>query len=258
VLIAHLTDTHVLARGGRIAGDLDPARRLGGCIQTIGDLRPQPDAVVITGDPTDGGREEEYVRLRELLAPLSTPCFLIPGNHDTTAPMRRVFADHGYLFADQAFMHYTVDELPVRLIGLDTRLPDQSGGTLCEARLGWLEQRLTERPHLATLLLMHHPPIEVGIPHMDAIGCGNAGALSRILSKHRQVLHILCGHVHRMVQGGLNGVAITVGPSTSHAIALDTQGRGGIETVPHPPAFCLLNISDTGATTVHLEYPSRH
>lgn len=254
MLIAHLTDTHIVPPGERGTGDIDPAVRLERCIDDINSLRPRPDAVLITGDLTERGREDEYAELRRVLEWLTAPYFLIPGNHDATAAMRGAFADHRYLFGDEAFMHYAIDDFPVRLIGLDTRVPGQSSGRLCDARLAWLERRLGERPDLPSLLLMHHPPIDVGIPHMDAIRCHNAGGLYRLLGRHGQVLHILCGHVHRMVHGSLNGVAVTVGPSTAHAVQLNFEAQDELSLVADPPAFCLLNINDAGATTVHVNY----
>ena len=60
-------------------------------------LDPRPDVVLATGDLVDGGKPEEYARLRRLLAPLAMPVYLIPGNHDARDALRAVFADHAYL-----------------------------------------------------------------------------------------------------------------------------------------------------------------
>lgn len=254
MLIAHLTDTHICPPGEQITGRGDATARLALCIDELNALRPRPTAAVLTGDLTEYGREDEYAELRRLLNGLSVPYFLLPGNHDATAAMRRVFKDHDYLFGDETFMHYAIGDFSVRLIALDTRVPGQSGGLLCQTRLDWLQRRLDEEPHRATLMLMHHPPIDVGIPHMDAIRCHNVDGLSHILGQHPQVRHILCGHVHRMVHSSLNGIAVTVGPSTSHAVQLDFEADSELPLVPDPPAFCLLNVTDAGATAVHVNY----
>ena len=46
----------------------------------------------------DLGRPEEYAWLRELLAPLSLPLVVVPGNHDDRDAMRAAFADGGYSY----------------------------------------------------------------------------------------------------------------------------------------------------------------
>lgn len=96
-LLLQLSDLHI-REPGRIAYDrLDTAPYLQQALDSILRLRQQPDAVVITGDLTDFGRTAEYRHLRSLLAPLSMPVYLMPGNHDDRAQMRNSFADHAYL-----------------------------------------------------------------------------------------------------------------------------------------------------------------
>ena len=67
------------------------------CVQEIRRLRPQPDLVIATGDLVDLGIAEEYAHLRQLLAPLPMPCYLIPGNHDERGALREAFPEHAYL-----------------------------------------------------------------------------------------------------------------------------------------------------------------
>src|SRR5690606_25677758 len=65
--------------------------------RAIGRLEQAPDAVVMTGDLADGGHDEAYALLRELLAPLSMPVYLLVGNHDAREPLLRAFPDHARL-----------------------------------------------------------------------------------------------------------------------------------------------------------------
>src|SRR5260370_27749823 len=67
------------------------------------------------------------------------PLYVIPGTHASREGLSRAFADRGYLPTSGGFLHYTVEEWPVRLIGLDTQVPGQPGGRLCAERLA--------RPH---------------------------------------------------------------------------------------------------------------
>src|SRR5207245_3949899 len=105
---------------------------------------------------------EEYALLRSLLEPLSMPVFVIPGNHDAREPMRDAFIADGYL-PHEGFLHYAIEEHALRIIGLDTLVPGEAGGALCEDRLRWIDRALAAAPGRPTLVLMHHPPFATGI-----------------------------------------------------------------------------------------------
>src|SRR5260370_7551198 len=147
MLIAQISDMHSKAEGELLYGRIDTAGFLERAVAHVGALDPPPDVVLATGDLVEGGKSEEYVRLRRLLAPLALLVHLIPGNHDARDALREVFADHAYL-PRTGFLHYTIETLPVRLIALDTLVPGKGYGALCRERLDWLEARLaaTARP----------------------------------------------------------------------------------------------------------------
>ena len=64
------------------------------------------------------------------------PVFVIPGNHDAREPLRAAFGGDGYLPRD-GFLHYAVEDCPVRLIALDTLVPGERSAANC-APSGWL------------------------------------------------------------------------------------------------------------------------
>ena len=239
MLIAQISDFHIKARGQIAYRVVDTATCLREAVAAIAALDPQPDMVVATGDLTDFGRPEEYALLRELLAPLKQPVYLIPGNHDERDAMRRAFSGDGYLPA-VGFLHYTVEDYPLRLVALDTVIPGEAGGRLCDERLGWLERTLSASPERPTLIIMHHPPFATGIAHMDRIGLADAAAFAAILSRHPQVERVLCGHLHRAIQAriGTNAIASTA-PSTAHQVALDLRPDGPSRFMMEPPGYQL-------------------
>jgi 3',5'-cyclic AMP phosphodiesterase CpdA len=87
-LLAQVTDLHIKAQGQLSYRVVDTVAMLRACVRHILSLKQQPDAVVITGDLTDRGLPEEYALLRELLAPLAMPLYLMPGNHDQRETLR--------------------------------------------------------------------------------------------------------------------------------------------------------------------------
>src|SRR5205807_6408802 len=121
------------------------------------------------------------------------PFFVIPGNVDAREPLRQAFLPDGYL-PDAGFLHYAIEDYPLRLIGLDTHIPGAGGGVLCDERLAWLDATLSAAPARPTVLLMHHPPFMTGIARMDQASLDNAAAFASVVARHPQIERILCGH----------------------------------------------------------------
>ena len=88
MILAQISDMHITRPGERLSGFVDTAAYLDKAVAQIGRLKPRPDALIITGDLVDGGRTEEYAHLRQLLAPLAMPMYVIPGNHDDRERLR--------------------------------------------------------------------------------------------------------------------------------------------------------------------------
>ncbi len=242
MLIAQISDMHVNRPGGKGVAGVDTAANLARVVAHIAGLSPRPDRVLATGDLVAGRGRGEYAVLRALLAPLPMPVYLIPGNHDDRAALRATFPDHDYLPRDGEFLHYTIEATggrPVRLIGLDTIEPGAVGGRLCEARLGWLAARLAERPERPTVIFMHHPPFDTGIPGMDKWPFPGRDALAEIVAANPQVERVLCGHIHRPVQVRWAGTLAGICPSTAVAAGLILDPEAPFAWSHEGPAYQL-------------------
>lgn len=240
MIIAQITDFHIAGPGRFAYGRVDTRTTLEMCVAELLAAVPRPDVVVATGDLVDRGRPEEYTELREALAPLPAPVFVIPGNHDERGALRAAFASDGYLPADRPTLDYAVEDFPVRIVALDTSVPRAGHGELSDAQIGWLEARLAEEPSRPTVVIMHHPPFETGILHMDKIGLlKGAEALGAVISKHAQVERILCGHLHRSIQMRWRGTIASTAPSTAHQVTLDLSNPGDASFTLEPPGYQL-------------------
>ena len=152
------------------------------------------------------------------------------------------------------FLQYTIEDLPVRLIALDTLVPGKGHGELCAERLDWLEARLGEsdRP---TVLFMHHPPFDCGIEFFDGMRLKQGGPrLAELVRRHGNVERVMCGHVHRPIQVRWAGTMASIAPSTAHQATLDLHEGAPLSMKMEPPAIALhLWRPGTGLVT-HVSY----
>ena len=256
VCLVQLTDLHIREPGRLAYGRIDTAPYLQRAVQTVLRLRQVPDAVVITGDLSDFGRAGEYAHLAQLLAPLTMPVYLMPGNHDSVEAMRSAFPDHSELTpvndgALAPFVLWVREVAGIRLIALDTVVAGAAHGSLCEHRLAWLDRTLSAAPHQPTIVAMHHPPFATGIGHMDGIGLRDGSdALADVVRRNPQVERVICGHLHRPIVRRFGGTVAMTAPSTAHQIALDLREAGPAAWRLEPPGFALHALVD-GAVVSH-------
>src|SRR5450759_955339 len=110
MILAQISDFHIKAHGRKSYRVVDTAESLRRCVAHIMNLKQRPDAIAMTGDLVDSGGAAEYAYLRERLAPLTMPYYLIPGNHDDRDALRAAFPDHGYLRQHKDRIDYVIDD----------------------------------------------------------------------------------------------------------------------------------------------------
>ena len=236
--LVQLSDPHI----GALWDGVDPAARLAATVAAVRELRPQPDAVLLSGDLTENATDAEYSRLRELLAPIEAPLCALPGNHDDRAALRRHFDLDG---TDDEPIQYDVGLGSLRLVVVDTKRNGSDGGELGPDRLAWLDSTLQANPEETTVVAMHHAPLVTGISAMDAIGLPPADreGLETVVAVHPQVRRLVGGHVHRAIAGELGGRTVIAAPSTYLQLELDFQATS-LRFSADPPGFAVHLCTD--------------
>jgi 3',5'-cyclic AMP phosphodiesterase CpdA len=252
VIIAQISDLHVRPRGRTAYGDVDTNAMLRRAIAAIGALQPRPDCVLVTGDLTDCGLDDEYTLLDEILHPLTMPVFVITGNHDRRDAMRRALGGkHGYLPKHGPFLDYVVDDFPVRLVGLDCVIPGETHGEIRPEQIEWLASVLqaSRRP---TVLMIHHPPFPTGVETMDRLGCRGGEALAALVARHPEIERVLSGHYHRPITVRWAGTIGFAAPSTAHQVVLDLRPGAPTRFIMEPPALAVHTWKPAIGITTHL------
>ncbi len=173
---AQVTDTHV---GG--ATGADDLRR------TVLDLNQQQgiDFVILSGDVTEFGSDEELALAKQILDSLNLPLYVIPGNHDSNwsesgaNSFRKVFGAETFFFEHNG----------VQFIGT-TSGPNMrmSPGQVPRENLVWMDSIFKANPDQdKPLIAINHYPLDSSLNNWYE-------NIDRIKTKNVQLA--LCGHGH--------------------------------------------------------------
>ncbi len=246
MLIAQISDSHILADSSDLPEAGPRAEDLRRCVADIGRLDPQPDIVIHTGDTVQNGAAADYEHLRKLLLPLKPRVYPTLGNRDEQTKFRESFGmEHG------PFLQYAIEEYPIRLIALDTIEPSENKGAFCTDRLRWLDETLAAAPDRPTMLFMHHPPFDLAPYYLRGYrNPADRDALATVISRHRQVRRIICGHCHSISHTDWAGTEA----STTASIARDVRKGVDENRFGDMPIYQLHHVAGDGTVTTETRY----
>ncbi|MDF0543138.1 phosphodiesterase [Sphingobium sp. H39-3-25] len=264
MLIAQITDVHLGFEPD------NPAeynrKRLDQVLRALIDGPNRPDLLLATGDLTDRGDVDSYRRLANAFSQCPFPVWPCMGNHDERAN----FAVHfphiplDLSAGGDGFVHYVLPLPGARLIVIDTLDPGRHGGAFCETRAAWLRARLDEEPEVPVIIVMHHPPVEVGIEWMNTSPTEPwVTRFAQTIAGRTQVQALICGHLHRAIVAPWKGTTVAICPSTAPQVALDLSpidperpdNRPMI--IADPPAYALHRWTGEGLVS-HFETADDH
>lgn len=210
--ILQLSDPHLLAdpeghcRGRRSLVRLREGLQL--LLERLDAAGTPPDRLLLSGDLCHDESWQGYARLRDLLRRCGSPVALLPGNHDDPALLRAALGREA-LLAPQAL------ELGEwHLLLLDSHRAGRVGGRLGEAQRRWIARELG-RCRGPALVAVHHPPVAIGDPGLDAIALEDGAALMALLRQAPVPVTVVFGHIHQHWQQQPGGGPLLIGcPST--------------------------------------------
>lgn len=126
--------------------------------------------------------------------------------------------------------------------------------------LDYLEEQL-QASNKPTIISFHHPPVQVGIDHMDVQNLRNHQDAADIIGRHSHVLAVLCGHAS-LCREPLGEYAINYMPQISHSVTLDLHKAAQPSFTLEPPMLllhCLYgqNPHPTACPSVNSTVPTR-
>ncbi len=158
------------------------------------------DAVLLTGDLTNEGSDEQLYNIKGILDGITHPLYVIPGNHENNWSQSACKTFNDIWGADRFV--FTVDNLVV--VGMNCGPFMKMGdGHIKQEYLLWLDSTLTAmvKPGMKLLSVNHYPILD----DLD-----NYRAYVDILKKYPVITH-QCGHYHhwRLYEtDGINGLMV--------------------------------------------------
>jgi 3',5'-cyclic AMP phosphodiesterase CpdA len=222
-----VSDLHVPAKGF-LFDRVDACARVQATVEMMAAAGCHPDVLVLSGDLADRAEAEAYIRLRPVidaaLRRFGAKLLVTPGNHDDVGLL------HTHLLGREP-ARAPLDEVVrvggLRLIGVDSSVPDEVHGELGDAQLVALADELAEPAADGTVLVVHHPPIWSTTPMSELVALREPERLAAVI-RGTDVRLVLSGHTHRVSAGTLAGVPVWVSPATgSHADVLARNGFRG-------------------------------
>ncbi|MCW2928073.1 MAG: metallophosphatase [Thermoleophilia bacterium] len=254
-LLVQLTDLHVRADADRDIA----AERVDRAIELVRRLDPRPAAILLTGDLVNSGAPEEYTLLVELLAPLlalGIPVLPLVGNHDDRALLRECLsgAPNVAHLGRERHLQYEWRAGSFRVLCLDTQHTGHDDGKYCDTRHAWLAARLAEDPETPTILAMHHPTFQLGLPAMDelAVRADHAARFEALVAASPAVERIVCGHVHRAATARVAHAPAFACPSVFLPLRPDLQPGARITLVDGPVGIGLHVRTPDGRLASHV------
>ena len=194
----HLSDTHI----GSATGAEDLRR-------TVKDINENDSVqfVVISGDITEFGDDNELLLAKQILDSLTKPWYIVPGNHDGNwsesgaNSFKNVFGNETFYFRAGNYIFLGTHCGPNMRMG---------PGQIPRENIVWLDSVLKTVSDTTPLIFVNHYPQDLSLNNWFE-------AIDRLKQKNIQL--ILCGHGHANRRLNFEGVTAFMGRSNLRAKA---------------------------------------
>ena len=253
--LLHISDTHLLAGGGKLYGSVDSETHLRNVFADLEASGGRPEAIVFTGDLADKGEPDAYTRLRDIVEPaaarLGAQVIWVMGNHDDRASFREGLL--GEVPTDRS-VDRVYDVNGLRVITLDSTVPGHHYGQVSDDQLDWLAEELASPSPHGTILALHHPPVPSVLDLAVSVELRDQKSLAEVL-EGSDVRSIIAGHLHYSTNATFAGIPVSVASATCYTQDLTveyggTKGRAGAQ------AFNLVHVYEN--TVLHSVVPIGH
>jgi 3',5'-cyclic AMP phosphodiesterase CpdA len=180
----------------------------------------------------------------------------LPGNHDERDAFRRGLLSGpgagvpGGARGPEAPLNQVHRVAGAVLAMCDSVIPGQDGGYLADETLAWLDAVLSDDPGAPAFVCLHHYPVPLHTEAADTIRLAGEDRLAAVLSRHPQVVAVLCGHAHTAAATTFAGRPLLVAPGVL-SIGVTPWDVSATADYAAPPAVAYHILGEDGRLTTH-------
>jgi len=236
--VLQFSDTHLFADPGGAIRGVRTLASLRACLEHARRRHLPADVVAVTGDLVHD-EEAAYALLQAALDGFAAPMLLIPGNHDRPDALRRRFCAPPFQVGG------TLEVGSWTVVMLETWFAESANG---EGRLGpeglrGLDTDLARAAGRHVLVCLHHPPVAMETPSLDALGLIDAEAFLTALGRHSNVRAVAWGHAHQSLDLYRGDVRFMCTPATCMQFKPRVEG---FVTDDRPPGYRVIDLQEDG------------
>ena len=220
--VTQITDIHLMAKANARLHGVDTAVSLQKVLDAIGELSPQPEIIIATGDLAEDGSVATYRRLRDLLASIKIPLYVLAGNHDGISEMQDTLVGETIKIVDMVRVSEWI------FLFVDTQVPGESYGYISPDEMSRFKANLELAGDAPVVVALHHTPM----PVCQQANCQlqNVADFNQLVEGFPCVKAVIAGHTHIEAEQLIAGHIQYTTPSTfaqvAHDVATDSNAEG--------------------------------
>ena len=234
------TDTHLLPDAGASLRGARTLPRLQACVEHARRHYFPADAIVVTGDIVHDD-PLAYGTVDLVFSGLGPPVYLIPGNHDIPAELRRQLSHAPFQVGGE---FRTANGWQVLLLESWFEESRDGEGRLGEPQVTALDAALRDGTDPHAFVFVHHPPVPMDSPALDQLALLDGPTLCDVVARYGRVRGVCWGHAHQGLDVYTRNVRLMCTPATS----MQFRPRNpAFEVDDRPPGYRVIDLRADGS-----------
>ena len=206
--IIQITDLHLSKNKKNELYNINTYNSAKTVIERIAKYEKDHRYLIITGDISEDSTTESYSHLLDLLKPIKSNIYLMPGNHDSYEQIKlccsRSTVKNDIFFSNDKWIVFM----------FNTKKENSPNGFLKKNEIGVFEELLSDYPNKNFMVFLHHHPVLIGSESMDEMIIENAQLLIDLIKSHNNIKGVSWGHIHNVFETEINDTKLFSSPST--------------------------------------------
>tara|TARA_B100000953_G_scaffold267751_1_gene236622 strand:- start:10470 stop:11219 length:750 start_codon:yes stop_codon:yes gene_type:complete len=236
--IVQITDLHLSKNKKNELHNINTYNSAKTVIEYVAKHEKSIDYLIITGDISEDSTMQSYSHLLDLLKPIKSNVYLMPGNHDSYEQIK-LCCSRSTVKSDVFFSN---DKWVIFMF--NTKKEDSPNGFLKQDEMKIFKKLLSDNQNKNFMIFLHHHPVLIGSEYMDTMIIENAQLLIDLIKSHNNIKGVSWGHIHDVFETEINNAKLFSSPSTcfqskpkSKAFNMDSNSY---------PGYRIINLDEKG------------